>query len=144
MECTAKPPLQEQPSSPKMQHGDHRPDVVRQVDAAFQRYEQALNDNDVAVLDEFFWDSPLAVRYGVAEELYGHSAIAGFRSSRDPSAARRRLLRTSITTFGTDFATACCEFERIATGKRGRQMQAWIRTGDGWRIVAAHVSLASE
>ena len=120
------------------------PDVVREVEAAFQRYERALNDNDVSVLDELFWRSPLAVRYGAGEELYGHAAIAGFRASREPSAARRKLLRTVITAYGRNFATVCCEFERLGTNRRGRQTQAWIRTGEGWRIAAAHVSLASE
>jgi hypothetical protein len=120
------------------------PDVVREVEGEFQRYERALNDNDVAVLDELFWRSRFAVRYGAGEELYGHAAIAGFRVSRQPSAARRRLLRTVVTTYGQDFATACCEFERLESRRRGRQMQAWIRTAEGWRIAAAHVSMVSE
>ncbi|MGQ0544431.1 MAG: AtzH-like domain-containing protein [Betaproteobacteria bacterium] len=86
----------------------------------------------------------LAVRYGATEELYGHAAIAGFRASREASSARRRLLRTVVTAFGRDFATTCCEFERLEPRRRGRQTQAWIRTADGWRIAAAHVSLVSD
>ena len=45
------------------------PDVLAEVEAAFRRYEQALVGNDVAVLTELFWHSPLTVRYGIAENL---------------------------------------------------------------------------
>jgi len=116
--------------------------VVSEVTAAFERYERALNANDVATLNELFWRSPQVVRYGIAEELYGEAEIAAFRAARDPAAdVRRELLRTVITTFGRDFATASCEFRRLASGRRGRQMQTWMRTPDGWRVVAAHVSM---
>ena len=81
------------------------------------------------------------MRYGIAEELYGEAEIAAFRSARDPVDVRRELARTVITTFGHDFATASCEFRRLASGRRGRQMQTWVRTADGWRVVAAHVSM---
>jgi len=118
----------------------NRPEAVREVSAAFARYEAALNENDVATLNELFWRTPQTVRYGIAEELYGHEAIAAFRAARTGD-TRRELLRTMITTFGEDFATASCEFRRLATGRRGRQMQTWVRFAEGWRIVAAHVSL---
>jgi ketosteroid isomerase-like protein len=120
------------------------PEVVKEVKAAFDRYEKALNDNDVETLDELFWDSPFTIRYGIAEELYGHEAIAGFRAGRDPIDLRRELTRVVITTFGRDFATASCQYRRLATGKAGRQMQTWMRTPNGWRVVAAHVSFALE
>ena len=120
------------------------PQVVTEVKAAFERYEKALNDNDIATLNELFWSSPLTIRYGIAEELYGHAAIAGFRSGRDPLDLRRELTRVAITTFGKDFATASCQYRRLATGKAGRQMQTWMRTPEGWRVVAAHVSFALE
>ena len=120
------------------------PDVVQQVKAAFNRYEKALNDNDVAVLNELFWDSPHTLRYGIAEQLYGYPAIAGFRAARDPLNLRRELTRVVITTFGEDFATASCEFRRLSTGRMGRQMQTWMRTPQGWKVVAAHVSLFPE
>jgi hypothetical protein len=120
------------------------PEVVQEVESAFGRYEAALNANDVAVLDELFWRSPRAVRFGATEELYGYQAIAGFRAARDASDVRRELLRVEITTFGRDFATASCEFHRVATGKRGRQMQTWMRTPSGWRVVAAHVSMRGQ
>jgi hypothetical protein len=120
------------------------PEVVKEVKAAFDRYEKALNDNDVETLDELFWDSPFTIRYGIAEELYGHEAIAGFRAGRDPIDLRRELTRVVITTFGRDFATASCQYRRLATGKAGRQMQTWMRTPNGWRVIAAHVSFALE
>jgi len=116
------------------------PEVVDEVRQAFERYERALNDNDVAVLDELFWRSPHTVRYGVAEQLYGYQAIAAFRASRDPQGLRRELTRVVITTFGHDFATAACEYRRVASGRTGRQMQTWVRFPEGWRVVAAHVS----
>jgi len=116
------------------------PEVVAEVTAAFERYERALNDNDVSVLDESFWASPHTVRYGQAENLYGRDEILAFRKGRPSAGIRRRLLRTVITTFGRDFATASCEFQRIESGRRGRQMQTWARLPEGWRVVAAHVS----
>jgi hypothetical protein len=120
------------------------PPVVKEVEAAFRRYEKALNENDVAVLDELFWDAPQVVRYGIAEQLYGSAEVAAFRASRPPIDLRRTLTRVVITTFGRDYATASCEYQRLATGKLGRQMQSWARTDAGWRVVAAHVSLPLE
>jgi hypothetical protein len=116
------------------------PDVVAEVTAAFQRYEAALVSNDVTVLDELFWQSPLTVRYGMTENLYGYGAIAAFRSARSPANLNRTLMNTVITTYGRDFATANTEFQRKA-GQTGRQSQTWMRTPAGWRVVSAHVSL---
>jgi hypothetical protein len=117
----------------------NRPDVVAEVTAAFERYERALVSNDVAVLDELFWNNPLTIRYGVTENLYGYEAIAAFRSHRSAANLERTLKNTMITTFGNDFATANTEFER--NGKHGRQSQTWWRSPLGWRVVSAHVSL---
>ena len=117
------------------------PEVLAEVEKAFHRYETALNDNDQAVLNELFWDSPRTVRYGIAEQLYGYEEIKGFRAARAPVDLRRELTRLVITTYGADFATASCEYRRLESGRRGRQMQTWMRTGEGWRVVAAHVSL---
>lgn len=118
------------------------PRVLAEVKRVFDRYETALNENDVETLDELFWDAEETVRYGIREELYGYAAIAAFRAGRPAVDLRRRLTRLVITTYGHDFATASCEYERLETGKRGRQMQTWMRTPQGWRVVAAHVSLA--
>lgn len=117
------------------------PDVVAEVNAAFHRYELALTGNDVAVLDELFWDSPYTLRYGVGENLYGSDAIRVFRASRPAAGLDRALLNTVITTFGHDIATANTEFTRPGVPGVGRQSQTWMRTPQGWRVVAAHVSL---
>jgi hypothetical protein len=116
------------------------PEIVAEVTAAFARYEQALVANDVAVLNELFWNAPHTVRLGATENLYGHPAIAGFRAARSPLNLARRLRRTVITTYGRDFATANTEFERPTTARIGRQSHTWLRLPEGWRIVAAHVS----
>jgi len=120
------------------------PEVVAEVEQAFYRYEKALNENDVVVLDELFWNSPHVVRYGIFEHLYGYAAIQEFRANRKPIDLRRDLLKVAITTYGRDFATASCEYRRKETNRVGRQMQTWMRTEQGWRVVAAHVSLLPE
>jgi hypothetical protein len=119
----------------------NRPEILAEVQAAFERYERALGENDIAVLNELFWHSDSTVRYGIAEQLYGYNAIAGFRAGRDPVDLKRELTKVVFTSYGEDFATASCEFRRVASGKVGRQMQTWLRTPAGWKIVAAHVSL---
>ena len=117
------------------------PDVLAEVSAEFARYEQALTSNDVAVLDELFWNSPHTLRYGVGENLYGYDAIRDFRATRPAQGLQRTVLRTVITTYGRDFATADIEFRRAGSDKTGRQSQTWMRTAEGWRVVSAHVSL---
>src|SRR5271165_4909066 len=118
------------------------PDVKAQVEAAFATYEAALVGNDADTLQGLFWDSDLTIRYGVAENLYGYDEIGAFRAARSPVGLMRTISRTVITTYGRDFATASTLFHReTAPGKVGRQMQTWARTPDGWRVVAAHVSV---
>ena len=117
------------------------PHVKAEVTEAFARYEDALVNNKVDVLDELFWNSPHTLRYGATENLYGYDAIHAFRAERPSTGLMRELLRTEITTYGTDFATANCEFRREGSAKTGRQSQTWMRTAQGWRVVAAHVSL---
>lgn len=117
------------------------PQVLAEVTAAFDRYEAALVGNDVAVLDELFWDSPHTLRYGATENLYDYDAIQAFRAGRPSAGLERTLLKTVITTYGHDFATANVEFQRTGASKPGRQSQTWMRTPDGWRVVSAHVSL---
>jgi hypothetical protein len=117
------------------------PDVLADVTRACERYERALVSNDVAVLDELFWSSPLTLRYGATENLYGFDAIRDFRAGRPTAGLARTGLKTVITTYGRDFATANLEFQRVGSSKTGRQSQTWMRTPDGWRVVAAHVSL---
>ena len=117
------------------------PRVLAEVTAQFARYEKALTINDVAVLDELFWPSPHTLRYGATENLYGYEAIQSFRADRPSQGLERSLLKTVITTYGHDFATANVEFQRAGSSKTGRQSQTWLRTPQGWRVVAAHVSL---
>jgi Protein of unknown function (DUF3225) len=121
------------------------PEVVAQVRAAFERYEQALVANDVAALDAMFHDDPRTIRYGGAENLYGFRAIEVFRAARSAAGLARTISKTVITTYGHDFAVASTLFHRVSTpGKVGRQMQTWVRFAQGWRVVAAHVSLIDE
>ena len=121
------------------------PEVKAEVEAAFGRYETALVTNDVDTLQELFWHSPHTIRYGISEILYGIDEIGAFRAARSPVGLVRRISRTVITTYGRDYATAATLFHRDTTpGKVGRQMQTWLRTPDGWRVVAAHVSLIDE
>jgi hypothetical protein len=117
------------------------PEVVAEVTAAFDRYEDALVHNKVDVLDELFWNSPHTLRYGATENLYGYAEIRAFRAARPAQGLAREILRTVITTYGLDFATANVEFRREGSTRTGRQSQTWMRTAQGWRVVAAHVSL---
>jgi hypothetical protein len=117
------------------------PAVVAEVEAAFARYEDALVNNRIDVLDELFWPSPATVRYGVSENLVGIEAIRAFRAARPSAGLARTLAATVITTFGHDFATAMTEFRRAGSDRVGRQSQTWVRFAAGWRVVAAHVSL---
>jgi hypothetical protein len=118
------------------------PEVVAEVTAAFERYETALVDNDVDTLDSIFRDDPRTIRYGATEILYGYDEIAAFRAARSPIGLARTLSKTVITAYGRDFAVASTLFRRSSnSGKIGRQMQTWVRFPEGWRVVAAHVSL---
>ena len=116
-------------------------EVVEEVTAQFARYEDALVNNKTDVLDELFWNSPQTLRYGATENLYGFDAIQAFRAGRPAQGLMRVVLKTVITTYGNDFATANIEFQRAGSSRPGRQSQTWLRTPDGWRVVAAHVSL---
>ena len=122
-----------------------RPDVVAEVTAEFQRYERALMANDVTALNAFFRADPRTIRYGAAEILYGHAEISAFRAARSPVGLTRTLSRTVITAFGRDCAVASTLYHRPSSpGKIGRQMQTWARLPEGWRIVAAHVSMIDD
>lgn len=117
------------------------PEVHAELAAAFARYEDALVNNRVDVLDELFWPSAFTVRFGVAENLYGIAAIRAFRAARPAAGLERTLSNTVVTTFGRDFGTTMTEFRRSGGTKSGRQSQTWVRFAEGWRVVAAHVSL---
>jgi hypothetical protein len=121
------------------------PDVLTEVTEQFARYEKALVTNDVAVLDDLFRADRRTLRYGTGENLYGYDAIMAFRAARSPAGLMRRTAGTVITTYGRDTAVASTLFYRdSAPGKVGRQMQTWVRFPEGWKIVAAHVSIIDE
>jgi hypothetical protein len=121
------------------------PDVLAEVTEQFARYEKALVTNDVAVLDSLFRPDSRTLRYGTGENLYGYDAIMAFRAARSPAGLMRRTAGTVITTYGRDTAVASTLFYRdSAPGKVGRQMQTWVRFAEGWKIVAAHVSIIDE
>ena len=118
------------------------PDVVAEVRREFERYERALVTNDVALLDALFRDDPRTIRYGGGENLYGYGEIQAFRAARPSAGLARTLSKTVITTYGRDFAIASTLYDRPSfSGKVGRQMQTWVRFPEGWRVVAAHVSM---
>jgi hypothetical protein len=122
------------------------PDVLAEVTAEFARYEAALVANDITVLDELFRNDSRTLRYGINENLYGYEEIMAFRAGRSPVGLMRKTARTVITSYGRDAAVASTLFYRDAWGgsKVGRQMQTWVRFAEGWRIVAAHVSIIDE
>ena len=121
------------------------PEVVAEVTAEFARYEKALVSNDVATLDAIFHKDPRTIRYGVGEILYGYVEIAAFRAARSPAGLARTLAKTVISTYGRDHAVASMLYYRTTMpGKVGRQMQTWVRFPEGWRVVAAHVSVIDE
>jgi len=121
------------------------PDVLAEVTEQFARYEKALVANDVAVLDALFHADARTLRYGIGENLYGYDAIMAFRAARSPVGLMRKAARTIITAYGRDTAVASTLFYRdSAPGRVGRQMQTWVRFAEGWKIVAAHVSVIEE
>jgi len=120
-------------------------DVIAEVNTEFERYEQALVSNDVVALNKLFHNDPRTIRYGGSENLYGYSEIAAFRAARSPLGLARALSRTVISSYGRDCAVASTLYHRAnAPGKVGRQMQTWVRFTEGWRVVAAHVSMIDD
>ena len=118
------------------------PDVRAEVEAVFARYEIALVTNDVSTLEELFWDDQRTIRYGGGENLHGMDQIRAFRRARSPTGLARTLDHTVVTTFGPNAATTMTLFRRSGhPGRVGRQSQTWIRFAEGWKIVAAHVSI---
>ena len=120
------------------------PPIVREVEAAFAAYENALMTNDLDALDALFWNSEFTVRFGPGQNLYGFEAIAAFRVGRVGGSPQRTIFNSVITTFGADFATATTEFQRAGADRPGRQSQSWVRFTEGWRVVSAHISMLSD
>lgn len=115
--------------------------VAAEIRAEFEAYETALAENDVTALAGFFWEDPRAIRMMTEGGLYGHAAILAFRTSRDVSGLARELERVEVVAWSPDFGVATAEYRRLNSGKRGSQTQVWMRRPEGWRIVAAHVSV---
>lgn len=121
------------------------PETLAEVTALFRRYEAAFIANDMDGMDALFWQDARVVRYGIAEQQYGATEVTAFRRTQPADGLERDLAGTVITTFGKDFATASTLFRRSgAPGRVGRQMQTWARMPEGWRVVAAHVSIVAE
>jgi hypothetical protein len=121
----------------------NHPETFSELQALYPQYETALITNDVDTLTRLFWASPLAMRFGITENLYGIDEIAAFRKGRSPVSLARTVRRLDIVAFSRDFASITLEFERVKDGRSilGRQSQVWVRLPEGWRIVSAHVSL---
>ena len=119
------------------------PVALAELTDAFARYQEALVKNDVAVLDELFFNSPHTLRYGAGENLYGYDAIRAFRQARPAVNLEREVTVTAITSYGQDLAVTNIEFKRAGSDRIGRQSQTWVRLPEGWRVVSAHVSLMS-
>jgi hypothetical protein len=121
------------------------PETLAELTALYPQYEAALVNNDIDTMQRLFWQSPYVVRFGVTENLHGIEEIEAFRNSRSPTNLARTVTRLDITTFGTDFGCVNLEFERRRGDAvvRGRQSQTWARLPEGWRVVAAHISLLS-
>ena len=121
----------------------NEPEAHRELSELYPQYEKALMENDAETLTQMFWASSLAMRFGVTENLYGIDEIETFRKARPAAGLARRITRLDIVTFGRDYGSVTLEFERDTPAKtvRGRQSQVWVRLPEGWRIVAAHVSL---
>ena len=117
------------------------PSVIAELSELAERYETALMTNDLPTLDGMFWQSPHVVRLGIGENLYGIESIAAFRAARPGGSPPRRVPRITISSFGHDLGVINVEFQRIGAVVIGRQSQSWVRFAEGWRIVAAHVSL---
>jgi hypothetical protein len=116
------------------------PASVAELEVAFLAYERALLANDNVTLLGFFFDDPTTTRYGVAEVQQGFAEIAAFRRGERPFS--RELYDTIITTYGNDYGVVATLFRRPDLPDAiGRQMQTWLRTNAGWKVVAAHVSM---
>lgn len=121
------------------------PEIVAEVKAAYDRYNDAVNTGNIAVMNSTFRNDPRTLRYGQAENLYGYKEIEGFRAAAQPLNPPRTLAKTVITTYGRDYAVASTlTYRANLPGKVGRQMQTWVRFPDGWHVVAAHVSTIDE
>ena len=122
------------------------PALVAELTALYLTYEKALVENDLATLDNLFWDSPDVLRFGATENLYGMEAIKAFRQGRPTKNLERDISNLKVVTFDADTAIVTLEFQRLTDTvlRTGRQSQVWRKLPQGWKIVSAHVSLLPE
>ncbi|MES2605327.1 MAG: oxalurate catabolism protein HpxZ [Pseudomonadota bacterium] len=118
----------------------NQPLTLQEVEQVFDAYEKALVGNDMAKLDELFWNDAATLRYGAGENLVGFDAIQAFRLQRPSANLARTVTSRHITTFGTDYAVANITFTKVGESRIGRQTQTWVKFPNGWHVVAAHVS----
>ena len=119
---------------------DH-PAVLAEIRALLAVYERALMSNDVAALNDFFWDDPRVTRYGIADRQWGPQQLRAHRARTPTPDFTRELLEPRITAWRDDMAVVQVEFLRSDTPLRGFQSQVWVKFAAGWKIVAAHVSM---
>ena len=115
--------------------------AAAEVQHAFVAYEAALVANDVAAMDAAFWNDERVVRFGIHEGQHGFAAIARLRAPPAPVPADRRLVRTDVVPVADDVVVVSTVFVNGDDPTIGRQQQTWVRVDDGWKIVAAHVSM---
>jgi Protein of unknown function (DUF3225) len=121
------------------------PEVLAEVKAAHDRYNDAINAGDIAVINSTFYNDDRTLRFGQADMEYSYNELEAFRRTAQPLVPPRVLIKTVITTYGRHFATASILTRRAnQPGKVGRQMQPWVKSPEGWRVVAAHVSTIDE
>lgn len=122
------------------------PDVVAEISALFERYEQALIDRNVEVLDAAFWNSPHTIRLANAEHGYGFDRIHAHRQARPPGpGTKEKRYRVDILTLGRNIATVNLVYKVRGREMTGRQSQTWVRFPElGWKVIAAHVSMIAE
>jgi len=117
------------------------PAVLAEIEPVFHAYEQALMANDVVALNNFFWQDPRVTRYGIADRQHGFDELVAYRAATPAPDFTRSLHLLRLSSFGPDVVVAQVEFVRSDTPLRGFQSQTWVRFAQGWKIVAAHVSM---
>jgi hypothetical protein len=122
------------------------PNAVEEVRVLFERYEQALIDKDIDVLDDTFWNSPHTIRLSRDEHGYGFDEIHAHRVARTPGpGTKERRIKLDILTLGKDFAVVNLVYKVRGQDATGRQSQTWTKfPEDGWKVISAHVSTFEE
>ncbi len=114
--------------------------MLAELEQVSDRYETALQANDLETLDALFWQDERVMRVAAKDELTGIEAIRRYRSARPLAELARERLDRHIASFGDHTAVVNVLFRRVADGRIGRQSQTWVRIEGLWRIVFAHIS----